>query len=156
MKAAKNLCLALLVFSALLSIVMGFYFITDPSGHNAGASTEDLKGTPFSDYLIPGWILAGLVGGGSIIAFLLGYLKNHAAPKWFMGMGIVLWLWLLVQLFVISQFNFVAILFFFIALALLFLGNMLRKQPAHTVVHADTAAQHAHKTHKKKHRGHHH
>lgn len=155
MKAARNLCLALLVFSAILSIVMGFYFITDPSGHSAGASTEDLKGTPFSDYLIPGWILVGLVGGGSIIAFLLGYLKNHAAPKWFMGMGIVMWLWLLLQLFVISQFNFVAILFFFIALALLFLGNMLRKQPVHSGEHA-TAAVQKHKTHKKKQKGHQH
>ena len=63
MKAAiKVISIIILVFLALGAIFGGYALISDPSGANFEWTTDLLNNTPFSNFLIPGIILAVVNG----------------------------------------------------------------------------------------------
>jgi len=51
-------------------VVGGVLLAVRPDGSLLMAETSALSGTPFADWRIPGVLLAGLVGGGGIVAGL--------------------------------------------------------------------------------------
>ncbi len=59
-----------------------------------GMNTEILEPTPFSSFIIPGLILAGIVGGTHILAFYYVIKKKNDAQFFaaVAGFGLIIWL----------------------------------------------------------------
>ncbi|MBV8529437.1 MAG: hypothetical protein JOZ75_14095 [Candidatus Dormibacteraeota bacterium] len=67
----------------LAAVGGGVLLAAAPDGRLLAADLAVLKGTPFADYLVPGILLALLVGGGGLVAAAL---TGHKAPHaWLYG-----------------------------------------------------------------------
>ena len=146
MKTIHQLLIAILIIEALTALYIGFSLINDSSGRSLGLSYDDLQGTPFSSYSTPGWLLVVFIGLGSLIAAwsCIQHIAFH--PILVMAEGIIFAIWIIIQIAITGNINFPIILFALFALALILLGNLLRKkmlQPTH----------HPPQTHQHKHRG---
>jgi energy-converting hydrogenase Eha subunit B len=64
-----------------------------------------LEGSPFADYLVPGLILLGLFGIGSLVAAALVLLRLWYAPPVAFVIGSGQMIWIVVQLAIIDEFN---------------------------------------------------
>jgi hypothetical protein len=83
----------LMLIQAIGGIPAGVAMIADPIG-NIGLSVDLLEGTPFGDYLIPGLILAVVLGVFPLIVFF-GLLLRYRWSWWFslaVGGGLVIWI----------------------------------------------------------------
>jgi hypothetical protein len=87
------------IFVGMGALAGGFPMIMDPNGASQGLSTVILMNSPFKDFLIPGIVLFGVNGIGSLIGsyFSLKY-KDRAA---YIGaiLGIFLVLWIVIQMY---------------------------------------------------------
>lgn len=88
-------------FTALLSallgvgaLVNGLQLVLDPSGASVGLRTELLAGSPFSSYLIPGLILAVLVGLTQVAAALSTIRRPAQGPLLTLIAGALLMGWI--------------------------------------------------------------
>jgi len=109
----------LVFFQAISAIPAGFSLIFDPSGNNLGLPIEMLKHSPFSNYLIPGLFLFIVLGIFPMITFygLIKKNKFKLAKKinlykeyhwsWTFShyLGLLLILWINMQLFFIREFS---------------------------------------------------
>ena len=97
--------IGLLVLLGLIALPSGWALMAPPRGNNPlGMPLGLLKGTPFSSYFIPGLILFGLFGVGSLAAALVGLLRHWSAPylTFAVGVGQMIWIsveWLLLPYF---------------------------------------------------------
>ena len=112
--------LILLTFFQIISAVpAGWSLISDPSGCNLGFSTEMLKNSPFHDFLIPGLFLFIVLGIFPIIIFFVLikktkfnladkinlYKKYHWSWTFSYYLGILLVLWINMQLIFLKEFS---------------------------------------------------
>ena len=96
--STRHLLGALLTFGAVNAIAGGYYGL-------AGAKDvplEWLSGSPFSDYSIPSWILLVVVGGAFSIAATAVFRQSRLARGSAFGAGLVVLVWIGVQLAVIG------------------------------------------------------
>jgi hypothetical protein len=78
--AAARVLIVLLFFIGASALISGAMLFAAPDGHLMMWSTNDLAGTPFSNYLIPGIILFTFVG---IFPVFVGYgLLKRPAWRW--------------------------------------------------------------------------
>lgn len=160
MKSVRKLCVALLVVIAISSFICGYMLISDPSGRTLNLTIDDLHGSPFKDYAIPGWILAIVIGLGCVIATIITLQRNKHYPVFIMTVGILILLWTLTETFILQQLQFVQVILGLFAVALLLLGNLMRRylltEVHHPVSRSVGEAEHhsAHKNHKHKRSGH--
>jgi hypothetical protein len=119
-KKTKPLPVLMLYFLVCLTGVSalygGFNLLIDPSGKRMQLSLSLLKNSYFQDYLIPGFILFILIGGFSIFTLtglvgkfqwkLPNYLNIYKEQEWGWGfslyLGIIVTIWIEVQLMVIG------------------------------------------------------
>ncbi len=88
----------LLLLVAINAFSGGFYGM-------AGAESvpkEWLKGSPFSSYFIPGLFLFIVVGGSAFLAAIFMLRRHRLARKAAYVCGIIILLWLLVQVIIIG------------------------------------------------------
>ncbi|HRD43877.1 MAG TPA: hypothetical protein PLN30_08980, partial [Ferruginibacter sp.] len=64
--------------------------------------TEWLKGSPFRNYFIPGLVLFALVGGSALFAAITVFRKNRISRYAAFSCGIIILLWLMVQVAIIG------------------------------------------------------
>lgn len=90
-------------FLGVTAVYGGGSLVLDPTGGLLGLPQEWLAGTVFTDYLIPGLVLLGLLGGGSF-AVLYGIVRR-TGWAWPAGvaLGIATVIWIVVQLAVIRR-----------------------------------------------------
>jgi hypothetical protein len=102
---------AILLFLAFGGIGGGVLLLEDPTGAALGLDAAWLANTPFSSYLIPGFILLLLFGLGSlavlyalwempkveVLARLTGFTHEHWAWDMTVLLGVILLGWLLYQ-----------------------------------------------------------
>ncbi len=134
MRTAKQLCIAILVIVAISSLIGSYHLISDSTGYSLRLRLDDLKGSPFHDYSIPGWIMLFAVSGVSILTiyFSINHIKKY--PLWMMAEGFILIIVVLLQL-IITEFNFLQLLYGLFGLALLLLGNLIRKNLNNPSIH---------------------
>jgi len=127
MKTARQLCIAILVVVSISALIGSYYLISDPSGFSLHMRLDDLQGSPFTNYSIPGWILLIAIGGLSIITIMasLRHFKNY--PFWMMLEGLILLIWIFAQILIIREVNFLQLLFGLFGLTLFLLGNLIRR-----------------------------
>ncbi len=159
MKTARQLCIAILIVTAIAALYGGYALIIDPDGRSMRLMIEDLKGTPFADYSVPGWLLLILIGVGSFVAAVVAQKHQKFYPYLVMAEGFLLLLFIVIHVILQGELHFVPIVFGLFAIALLLLGNLIRKylqqKPQH-IPQAVAAEHHAKKSHyhKNRKRGH--
>ena len=76
-----------------------------PRGEIMPLPFSALKGSPFDTYFVPGLILFGVLGLGSLAAALLVWLRHPLAPATTTVVGVVLLIWIAVEIAIIGYSN---------------------------------------------------
>lgn len=109
----------LLLVLGVNALAGGGLFLLDVSGAKLGAQLEWLEGTPFTDYLIPGLFLFGVIGVGSFVVLAALWLRpniallvnltratrEHWAWSAALLLGVIVILWILIQYLLIQMFH---------------------------------------------------
>src|SRR5664279_5996482 len=72
----------------------GVALMLGPRGEIMPLPLSALKGSPFDTYFVPGLILFGVLGLGSLAAALLVWLRHPLAPATTTVVGVVLLIWI--------------------------------------------------------------
>ena len=100
------------VFIALGAIPAGFLFLLDTSGALMGTSPAMLAHSPFSSFLIPGLFLLVVNGLGNAAAAVLSFKRKSQAAMAGLFLGVVLCLWIVIQVYMIGFISFLQPLMF--------------------------------------------
>lgn len=114
----------LLFFTGITALISGGALMFDPSGKPLRMNTAILADSPFDTFLIPGLILFLFIGVSCIVvAFFLIKDKSYSVRLVF-GQGVVMILWIIVQLIIINQFHLLQLLYLFIGIAFVYTGYL--------------------------------
>jgi thiol:disulfide interchange protein len=155
MRTIRQFLIAILIIAAITALYIGLNLINDSSGRSVGLSYDDLQGTPFSSYKTPGWLLVVFIGLGSIFAALSCIQRYAYHPILVMAEGVIYFIWIIAQVLITGNVNFLIIIFTLFAIALILLGNLLRKKMLEPQHHPPSSHQHLSKKthhHKKGHK----
>jgi hypothetical protein len=83
----------------------GVALMLGPRGEIMPLPLSALKGSPFDTYFVPGLILFGVLGLGSLAAALLAWLRRPLAPVAAFIVGVALLIWIGVEIAVIGYSN---------------------------------------------------
>lgn len=97
--------LALVVLGAG-AVAGGATLVAAPDGSGMGFSPSILAGSPFSDFLVPGLILGGLFGIGSLVTALAGWRRIRWAPFAAFAIGCGQMIWIVIQVAIIRELSF--------------------------------------------------
>ena len=128
MKILRIAAIILLIFLGISALFGGCAFIIDPSGELIQMPLSHLEHSPFSNFLIPGLILLLFNGVSSIVIIVLAIRKYRFYPELIILQGIVLDVWIVVQLIMIRSVSFLHYLFFTVGILLIISGIILRKR----------------------------
>ena len=114
-----NLLIFLIIFLSISALAGGWGLITDVSGANLGFTTQMLKNSPFSDFLIPSLFLLIFLGLLPLIVsyglikkpklkmadkFSL-YKKYHWSWNFSYYLGIVLIMWINIESLIVKEYT---------------------------------------------------
>jgi len=121
----KYIALLPLLLNGAGALVGGIPMIAWPDGSANGIPLSYLNHSPFKDYLIPGLVLVICNGVFSLLTFL-ALVFNIRHHSWFvLGQGIILLGWIVIQVIMLREVNFLHVAFGSIGIALIFLGRYL-------------------------------
>jgi cellulose synthase/poly-beta-1,6-N-acetylglucosamine synthase-like glycosyltransferase len=113
----------LLLFNGFSALYGGWNLIAHPDGSSLGMEVSLLSHSPFHDFLIPGIILFICNGIGSLAAFT-GILLRPRKLAWLVwAQGLVLLVWLFVQLIMIETLHPLQFILGTVGVALIWLGR---------------------------------
>jgi hypothetical protein len=118
MERSGRAVVGLLFFLSLGALAGGAALASRPDGSVMQFDTSLLAGSPFPDFFVPGLILGGLFGVGSLVVATLGWRRYRAAPFLAFGIGCALMIWIAVELAIIKELSFLHPLYFGIGLAI--------------------------------------
>ena len=101
-------------FIAIGAVPAGLSMIFDPSGNGIGMTTEILAESPFNDFFIPGIFLFAVNGLFNILGAFLSFSKNKYAGEIGLGLGVLLVIWICIQVYITGLIHFLQPLFFVI------------------------------------------
>ena len=125
-KALRIVAIGLLLFNGVNALVAGWVFMTDPSGGSLGASTNLLEHSPFQNFLIPGIILFVANGLFSLITAFAALLRWKYYASFICFQGGILTGWIVVQMIMLQEVNFLHLLFGGIGVFLSAFGIVLK------------------------------
>lgn len=108
----KTLLFILLSFIAITATVSGKLMISQPDGSILQLKPELLAGSPFSNYLVPGILLACVVGVVNVVAVFLNMMRHRQRYNAAIAGGAVIITWILVQVMMIGTIHWLHILYF--------------------------------------------
>lgn len=115
-------------FIALGAIPAGSLFLADTSGSMMGNSVAMLEKSPLKSFLIPGLFLLIVHGFGNVYGAFLSFRKKNSAGWTGMFLGIILVLWIMLQVYWIGLSSFMQPLFLVIGIAEALLGWIIQKK----------------------------
>jgi hypothetical protein len=122
----KTLLFVLLCFISVTATISGLLMITNPEGEILGLSLSLLDGTLFSNFFIPGLLLAIIVGGINLIASLF-YLRSHPNRyNWAMAGGVIICGWIISQIIIIKTISWLHFIFFGIGFIIVLVAYQLK------------------------------
>ncbi len=122
MNTLRYLSFAFLLLIGLNALVGGYLFIADPSGGLMGMNIKQLDRPVFDDFLIPGMLLFLMNGVLSIIAALFVMFQWKGFIQLTILQGIILSVWMLVQIFLFEQIYLIQYIVSAVALVILVCG----------------------------------
>ena len=87
-------------FVGVTAVLGGVELIT---GFPIRQPVEWLAGTPFDSYLVPGLLLAGIVGGSAALAFIAALRADPRWPRAAIVAGVVLCGWIVAEMVLLDQ-----------------------------------------------------
>jgi len=106
MHLAGKIAVAALVLLGLGALGGGIALVAKPDGSIMQFPVAWLDGSPFSDYLVPGLLLGGMFGIGSLAVALIGLRQARLAPFLAFAIGVGQMIWIVVELAIIGEFSF--------------------------------------------------
>ena len=97
--------IALESFLAIGALGGGASLIVGPRGEIIPLPLSALQGSPFDTYLVPGFVLFGVLGLGPLAAAALAWRRHPLAPTAAFGVGLGLLTWLAVEIAIIGYTN---------------------------------------------------
>lgn len=131
MKILRFISILLLLIVAINALAAGYSFMAEPSGAGLKISIDFLRFSPFKDFFIPGLVLFVINGLFNIAAALvtLFKIKNH---QWvIVFQGAVLVLWIIMQILMLQQINFLHYLLATIGISLILFGILINRNLKH-------------------------
>ena len=114
----------LLLFLGLISVVSGIYMIPT---NGMGMPLSWLENTIFGSYLVPGLILAIIIGGFSLAAGILLLLRKKYAVEMAASTGFALLIWIFTEIYLIRESHWLQTVFFIVGLAILIASMFIIK-----------------------------
>lgn len=121
----RILAIGLLFFNGVSALYGGSILILDPSGEKLQLPVSLLSHSLFKNYLIPGVLLLLLNGFFSLTAIYLSIGKHRWYPQFIIYQGIVLAIWLTVQVNLLQIVNLLHYIMATVALLLIICGWLL-------------------------------
>ena len=118
---------ALQAFTALGAIPAGLGYLLDTSGKGMGVTTEMLSESPLNSFLLPGLFLLIVNGFANALGAYLSFIRNKIAGHMGLILGILLTLWIIIQVAWITMSSFLQPLFLVIGLTNIFLSWRILK-----------------------------
>ncbi len=118
---------ALQVFIGMGAVGGGLGLLLEPSGANLGIPREVLRNSPFSTFLIPGFVLLTVNGLGNLAGAAASFTRYRYAGETAMALGVFLVAWIILQVYWIAAFHWLHALYLGLGLLELVLGWLLRK-----------------------------
>ncbi len=127
-KLLANILGILQVFIAIGAIPAGIGYLLDTSGAKMGVTPELLKDSPLDSFLLPGLFLVFVNGLATAAAAVLSFRKNRYAGAAGLLLGIILCLWIIIQVAWIGMISFMQPMFLAIGILEAVLGYFLFKR----------------------------
>ncbi len=122
----KTLLFTLLSFVALTATVSGLLIISQPDGSVLHLPLSLLKGTPFDNYLVPGIILAAIVGGANLVAVFFNMQSHPSRYTWAMFGGMITCGWIVIQVLLINTFFWLQFIYIAAGLSTILIAYQLK------------------------------
>lgn len=104
--AAGRTTIGFLILLGVGALAGGIALVAKPDGSVMQFSTTLLAGSPFVDYLVPGLILGGVFGLGSLVVAFMGLRRSRRAPFIAFAIGCAQMIWIVVELAIIRELSF--------------------------------------------------
>ncbi len=110
-------------FVAFMALPAGLSLISQPDGSGIGISHEILDGSPFVDFFIPGIFLFVINGILQLLGAIFSFRKKSYAGVMGIILGILLMVWIIIQVYITNGIvHFLQPLFFVIGALEIILG----------------------------------
>lgn len=106
----KPLLVIMISFIGITATLSGIMMVMRPDGTWLNLPPSLLENTPFRDFLIPGMLLAIVVGGINLIAAYKNLNRSPFRYEWAMAGGIIVCEWILIQVILIHTVNWLHVL----------------------------------------------
>ncbi len=101
--AAGKTAVVFLVVLGIGALAGGIALASRPDGSVMQFDVKLLAGSPFGDYFLPGLILGGLFGIGSLVVAAMGIRRSRLAPFLAFAIGCAQMAWIVVELAIIKE-----------------------------------------------------
>ena len=112
--------------TAVGAIPAGLSMIFQPDGTGIGLSTGILEGSPFNNYIIPGLFLFFVNGLANVFGVVLSFRKSKKADVFGLSLGILLVMWICIQVWITGLIHFLQPTFFVIGVIEIVSSYILR------------------------------
>ena len=121
----RIIAIVFLFIIGLNALAAGYSFIVEPSGKGLGMTTNYLQYAPFTNFLIPGIILFTTIGVFSILTAIMAIKRKGLFPQFIFIEGCLLLGWIVIQVLMVKDINWMHITCFCIGIAFIFGGIAL-------------------------------
>lgn len=111
---------------AVTTIVYGIWMVQDPEGVVLNLQTYLLDNTPFKSFVMPGILLAIIVGGVNLVALVKNLRHSHKRFTWAIAGGTILTIWILTQMFLTGMVHWILFLYLGIGILTILLAYQLK------------------------------
>lgn len=122
----KTLLFILVSFIAITACASGLLLMSNPGGTLFKLSPALLATTPFKNYLVPGIILAVIVGGVNLLAVVYNIQRNARRYNWAMAGGFIMSGWIVVQALLTHTFHWLQFIYLGIGLLVVLMAYQLK------------------------------
>ena len=122
----KLILLILLSFIALTTIISGIFMISCPDGGIINLPISLLKDTPFNNFMIPGILLAAIVGGVNLVAIFYNLENNAKQYNWAMSGGFIISGWIIAQIILITTVHWLHFIYLGMGILIILLAYQLK------------------------------
>lgn len=124
---------SLQAFTTLGAIPAGIGYLLDISGQRMGVTTDLLANSPLDSFLLPGLFLVFVNGIANALGAFLSFTRNKFAGHVGLILGIILIIWIIIQISWITLSSFLQPLFLIFGTAYIFLGWKIMKQSSRVI-----------------------
>ena len=122
----KSILFILVTFIAITSILSGLLMISNPDGGLMNLTLSLLDGTPFQNFMIPGILLTGIVGGVNLVAVFFNMQRHSNRYNWAIAGGMVISGWIIIQMLLIHAARWLHFIYLGIGLLIILIAYQLK------------------------------